>query len=175
VQRRLSEHAPPGLEITSVREIDVRASAQVRRAMYRLPLRTEGASAEFVARVGTPTPEPRPRSLLDRIADFLAKTEIWVERLRPQPRRVNIRPFVDVLRVNGEYLEMALWITSNGAARPNEIIAELGLQPLLDDGAVIERSDLELEDEFTPKPAGVPADLTTEYKEPLKPAPGAAH
>ena len=44
-------------------------------------------------------------------------------------------------------LDMALWITPTGAARPEEILAALGLVPLLEAGAVLERSHLEILDE----------------------------
>jgi hypothetical protein len=51
---------------------------------------------------------------------------------------------------------MALWITPNGAARPEEVIAALGLTALLDAGAVIERTDLELYDELPPEAEHAP-------------------
>ena len=133
VHRRLATQTPPGLEILSVREIDVKAAARVRRALYRLPL------AQPIA------------DLTQRCEAFWLRTECWVERLRPNPRRVNVRPFVHELHAYNDRLEMALWITSNGAARPDEIIAALGLKELLDAGAVIERTDLEVYDEL---PAG---------------------
>jgi radical SAM-linked protein len=131
---RLVQRCPPGLEILSVRPIDLRTSARVRRALYELPLPETIADIE------------------DRSAAFLARTECWAERTRPHPRRINLRPFVSELRSGEQRLQMALWITSNGAARPEEIIAALGLQHLLDAGAVIERTDLEIIDEL---PAGV--------------------
>ncbi len=132
VHTRLGRQAPPGLAILSVRAIDVRTSARVRRAIYRLALPEDIAD------------------LPERHAEFLARTEYWIERLRPNPRRVNIRPFVHELNVNDNQVEMALWITDNGAARPDEIVAALGLQKCLDDGAVIERTALELYDELPP-------------------------
>ena len=52
---------------------------------------------------------------------------------------------------------MALWITPNGAARPDEVVIALGLKELLDDGAVIERTDLEVYDELPPGTPGPPA------------------
>jgi hypothetical protein len=87
---------------------------------------------------------------------FLQRNECWVERMRPHPRRINIRPFVHEIHVNDESVEMALWITSNGAARPEEVIAALGLTELLDNGAVIERTDLEVYDELPPGTEGPP-------------------
>lgn len=130
-ERRLKQQCPPGLVIVSLRAIDVKASAHVRRAWYRLPL-----EAKIEARCQA----------------FLRSEAHWVERLRPKPRRINVRPYVDELHAAEDHLAMALWITPNGAARPEEIIAALGLQELLDAGAVIERTDLEIYDEL---PAGI--------------------
>ena len=39
---------------------------------------------------------------------------------------------------------MILWVTPTGAARPEEIVHALGLGCLLDEGAVLERTHLEL-------------------------------
>jgi radical SAM-linked protein len=136
IQRRLTAQAPPGLEILSVRAIDVKASARVRRALYRCP--TVGID-----------------DLDQRCDTFMACTECWVERHRPQPRRVNVRPFVHELHPFDDRLELALWITPNGAARPDEVISSLGLGHVLD-GAVIERTDLEIFDELPTDIEGPP-------------------
>ena len=105
-----------------------------------------------------PTPHPLPSpprregrsssQILDAIDRFLAQTEAWVVRQRPNPRRVNVRPYVESLTYADGVLAAALWITPTGAARPEEVFAQLGLAPLLDEGAVIERNDLELLDEL---------------------------
>src|SRR5207245_1821509 len=47
-------------------------------------------------------------------------------------------------------LEMDLWLTPGGTARPDEVLGLLGLQDLLEIGAVLERTRLELHDEITP-------------------------
>jgi radical SAM-linked protein len=138
VERRLIAQCPPGLVIVSLRAIEVKASAHVRRGLYRLTL---------------PTPMP---DLPRRCHAFLERGECRVERVRPQRRRINIRPYVDELRCAEDHLTMALWITPNGAARPEEVIAALGLQALLDAGAVIERTDLEIYDELPPNISGPP-------------------
>jgi radical SAM-linked protein len=137
IQRRLTAHAPPGLEILSVRAIDAKTSARVRRALYRCP--TVGID-----------------DLCQRCDAFMARTECWVERLRPHPRRINVRPFVHELNPYDDRLELALWITPNGAARPDEIIIALGLAELFDAGAVIERTDLEIFDELPADIEGPP-------------------
>jgi hypothetical protein len=78
------------------------------------------------------------------IAAFLALSEYWIQRTRPQPRRLNIRPFVESLSASSSSLSMVLWVAPQGAARPEEILAALGLGCLLEEGAVLERSHLEL-------------------------------
>jgi hypothetical protein len=103
---------------------------------------------------------PAIDDLPQRCESFLAKSYAWVERMRPHAKRVNVRPFVDELHANDDCITMALWITPNGAARPEEVIAALGLQDLLDAGAVIERIDLEIQDELplgTPPPPKIEA------------------
>ncbi len=156
VERRLTHQCPPGLEIASVRAIDVKMSAHVRRAWYRLPL-MEIREGEAPAEPCFPSAQGSAGALRARLDEFLQLTESWAERLRPNPRRINIRPYVDELRATDEYLEMALWITPNGAARADEVIHALGLGDSLAQGAVIERTDLELYDELPPGTPGPPA------------------
>ena len=139
IERRMTRQCPPGLQIVHVRTIDPKASAQVRRAWYRFAL------LPFTA-----------EDLSLRCQAFLDQTEYWIERTRPHARRVNLRPFVSELRIKDDCLEFANWITPNGAARPEEIITALGLGALLDAGAVIERTDLELYDELPPGSEGPP-------------------
>ena len=139
VQRRFAWQCPPGLEIFSVRAIDPKRSAGVRRAWYRIA-----------------TGPSRGEELNVRLKKFLAHSACWTERKRPQPRRINVRPFVSELHYQDEHLSMALWITPTGAARPEEVLAALGVSDLLDAGAVIERTDLELCDETPPGAPGAP-------------------
>ncbi len=138
VRDRLAAVAPPGLEILGVEPVDLRAAVQPHAALYRLPL-----------------PAGRADSLTERAAELLAATECWVERTRPQPRRLDVRPYLDALRVTPEYLELHLRITPNGSARPEEVLRLLGLDDLLEAGAVLERVRLELNDGLSA--AGAPA------------------
>jgi hypothetical protein len=48
---------------------------------------------------------------------------------------------------------MDLWISQEGGARADELVRALGLNSLLDDGAVIERAELDIEDEINPAQA----------------------
>jgi len=130
VQQRLTQQSPAGLNIVSVRKIDRKVNAQVRLARYRVPL-----------------PLTPPTDLSRRLDDLLGATECWVERSRPQPRRLNVRPYVAGVRLASDSLEMDLIVTPTGAARPEEIARLLGLAEWLEQGVVIERTRLELHDE----------------------------
>jgi len=158
IHARLAQQAPPGLQILSVQRVDRKAGAQVRRVTYRLAL-----------------PPQQSKALSERAAALLAAPECWVERTRtavrrnqqqppdmPSPdtpakdrsqhnaqpaRRLNVRPYLCDLRVLPDYLEMDLWVTPNGTARPDEVVALLGLSNLLAAGAVLERTRLEVQDE----------------------------
>ena len=149
--RRLNAAAPAGLEFLSIAPVAGKG-ARVRRALYRLPLSE------------TPLVPPDLRERIDR---FLASPVSIAVRTRPQSRRLNVRPFVSELTLTDSLsLEMALWITPTGAARPEEIAAALGLAPLLEAGAVFERTTLELLDEvpeherFVPDLAAAVSDVS---------------
>ena len=126
---RLNRHAPPGLVFLDARALGRKGSVQVRRAFYRLPL---------------PAPDD---DLPRRCAELLERDRCVAERLRPQRRFVNIRPYLCELHANADALTMVIWITPDGAARPEEVVKALGLGPLLDGGSVLERTHLELMDE----------------------------
>jgi radical SAM-linked protein len=140
IHERLARQTPPGLEILSVKRIPRKTKAQVRRVCYSIPVSSERA-AELPA----------------RCAALLTRTECWVERSRPQPRRLDVRPYLRGLRMldgsgaqNGEpitILEMDLWVTPYGTVRPEEVLGLLEIRDLLDAGAVLERTKLALHDE----------------------------
>jgi radical SAM-linked protein len=141
IHSRLAHQTPPGLEILSVRRIPVKTNAQVCRLTYAVDV-----PADRVPDVGR------------RCADVLAAREYWIDRQRPHSRqagrRLDVRPFlVDLLiqQLHGSAgsarLEMVLRLTATGTARPEEILALLGIEDLLTAGAVLERSRLELHDE----------------------------
>jgi radical SAM-linked protein len=131
VQARLRQQAPPGLEILETRRIEPRTRAQVRSVTYRLAL-----------------PQERITDLPARMAAVLADPECWIERHRPQPKRIALRPYLRALRLGPGTLEMDLWVTPTGAARPEEVLQLLNLADLLETGTVLERSRVELQDEI---------------------------
>ena len=146
VQRRLAAEAPPELDILSADTIDLRARAVPRLGVYRLPV-----------------PPERIPEVAGRAAELMARTDAWVERTRPHPRRLNLRPYLSDLNVLSDSLEMSLVITPNGTARPEEVAEALGLRDVLDAGAVIERVRLELQDNSGPSSAhSSPSQRTTD-------------
>jgi radical SAM-linked protein len=130
VLSRLTAESPPGLDLFSIRRIAPTATAQVCRTVYRLAV-----------------PPERRNPLSQRCTEILSQPECWVDRAKPQPRRVNIRPYLRDLRAGPDALEIDLTVTSTGTARADEVLALLGVADLLDTGAVVERSVLELHDE----------------------------
>jgi radical SAM-linked protein len=143
VQRRLTRQAPPGLEILSARVIEGKAKLRVRRAFYRAPV-----------------PEDRRADVPRLVGEVLSASECWIERTRPERRRLNIRPFISELHASADGVDMALWITSHGAARPEEVLELLGLADLVAAGELIlERTTLELMDEVPPEAPAPPAAL----------------
>src|SRR5205807_9765439 len=122
---RLRAHAPPGLVFHSARETPLSAKAQPRRAFYRVSL--ADLSPDLLAQ------------LPERCLALLQQETLWVARLRPAPRRVNIRPFLDEVRVVDDRLEVAIWVTPNGSAKADEVLRLLGLETLLEQGVLPER------------------------------------
>jgi radical SAM-linked protein len=125
---RLANVSPVGLQILDVEPVDPHASTCVHHVTYRVP---------FTAL------EP-VQDLHERVRTLLAEPEIWIERLRPKKRRVEIRSFIMGLRIDRRALEMDILVTPNGTARPDEVLARLGLTSLIEEGVVIERTAVEL-------------------------------
>ncbi|HEV3146033.1 MAG TPA: TIGR03936 family radical SAM-associated protein [Gemmataceae bacterium] len=132
VLERLKQQAPAGLRFSSIRAIPLSTTAQVCRAVYRLP-----------------APAERLAALREQCALLLAGAECWVERSRPEPRKINIRPYILGLQVETGALEMDLRVTPTGSARADEVVQQLGCGDLLEAGAVLERTKLDLIDEQT--------------------------
>jgi radical SAM-linked protein len=132
---RLTRQAPGGLEIVSVQRVDPRTKAQVQRVCYRVGL-----------------PAARRAETAERATRLLGESQCWVERTRPQPRRLDVRPYLRDLRVDGNELEMDLWVTPTGTARPDDVLGLLGLGDLPGLGAVIRRTVLELHESPSPCP-----------------------
>lgn len=139
VHERLAQQCPPGLAILDVQRIPPRTTAHVIGFTYALRV-----------------PTARRGSTQGRIHEALTVSEWWVEREKPTRRQLNIRPFVRALRLDESsgWLEMDLWLTATGTARPEELLGLVGLKDLLADGVVLERVRLELDNDETSSPTG---------------------
>jgi radical SAM-linked protein len=135
VHERLARQAPAGLEIRNAVRVDPCRTGQVRNVRYRLPL-----------------PADRTDEMSARIPEVLNSAECWVQRTRPSCRRIDIRPYLRDLCVTEGALEMDLWVTPQGTARAGDVINLLELSDLIESGAVLERTRLELHDEVTISP-----------------------
>lgn len=133
---RLARHCPPGLAILDARRIPPRTTAHVKGFTYALEV-----------------PPERRDATAGRIVQALAAAQWAVARSKPAPRSVDVRPFVRDLRLDPAtgWLEMDLWLTPAGTARPEEVLGLCGLGDLLAAGAVLERTRLELDDEPAPE------------------------
>jgi hypothetical protein len=155
---RLNAVMPAGIVMLDAKPVSFRVAARVRRAIYRVapPCDARSTWVDDVSHA---------------VQAFLASPSHVVERTRPAPKLLDIRPFVDCLAVHPNAVEVVLWITPYGAARPDEVFSALGLAPWLASGAVMERTDLELWDEI---PADVAAHAvpvhTTNEQRPARPA-----
>jgi radical SAM-linked protein len=129
VRARLAQQAPAGLEIFDARRIDPKMTAHVRRVSYRVVL-----------------PQERCADLPARMDALLTTASLWIDRSRPRKRRVDLRPYIHDLRLRANALEMDLFVTPDGAARPVEVLELLGLGDLIP-GLIIERTAMEIGDE----------------------------
>ncbi len=130
IQAMLNAQAPAGLTILAVTPRPVNRKAQVRLASYRLAVPSAYLDA------------------LDTRLHQLAAEQTWlVQRRRPQPRTIDIRPFLCAVRLHQNFLVFDLWVTPTGTARAEEVLRLLNLEELMSQGAVLERVNLELQDE----------------------------
>jgi radical SAM-linked protein len=149
VRARLARQCLPGLEILSVEAVPISVTGQAREAVYRL-------------RLDSPFPDGLPQ----QVAALLQRAECWVERQKPRPRRVDIRPYLSALWLDEAALWMRIAITSGGSARPEEVLRILGLEDRLMNGSILERMELRIEDE---RPAATPATLASSRWQPAAP------
>lgn len=171
----LQSQAPLGLAFTRVSVVPLKATAVPRRITYRLEL-----------------PAERADTVAQKCRELTEQDKVWVDRLKPGPKRLNIRPYLrNVLVARGgcpppgdntstdamnrglvppAHLELDLWVTQTGTARADELLKLLDVADLIDAGAAVERTTVELHDEMpNPDPADVPPSGPAETL-PLDPA-----
>ncbi|MBA4189392.1 MAG: hypothetical protein C0467_15465 [Planctomycetaceae bacterium] len=138
----MRSQAPAGLTFTRVSVVPLKATGVARRIIYQLAL-----------------PAERVEAASQRCAELLAQDKVWVERMKPNPKRLNIRPYLRNLHVVANCLEFDLWVTGTGTARADELVKLLNVADLIDGGYVVERTTVELRDEVVSlDPADVPPD-----------------
>ncbi len=131
VYDRLAGALPSGIAIRELKVVPPDFRAIVTETVYRVDL-----------------PEPPPPDLERRIEDFLARDEAVVERGgEKRPRRVDIRPMIRSVSFRGEGLEMVTACRDSGAARPQEVLAELGLTQDVIARSLVVRTESRLRDE----------------------------
>ena len=136
VLQRFRSQTIPGLQFLSAQRLPIKASARPRRGTYRFVVNAETHELATLAA---------------RCETLLAQAEVWCPREKPQPREVNIRPYIETLKVTETGLHASVWITQNGTLRPEEIAREMGLGELALTGLLVERTFLELHDEISPE------------------------
>ena len=115
VRQKLAEQVPEGLQIKSVRTTSSSPGRVPRELSYRVPLLD-----------GHCVTEQKVRRLLER-------GSIQVRRLRKgDARAVEIRPYIQALRLEGGALHMLLSFRGDGTAHPEEVLGALGCKPRVD-------------------------------------------
>jgi radical SAM-linked protein len=130
VLQRLQAQCPRGFDFESVTVLPMKAGAVPRRVVYTLPVPTE-----------------RLASANTRIAEVMSQDQVWVSRVKPKPRRINIKPYIRNMTIRDNNLSLDLWVTNNGSARADELLNMLNLNDLLEAGAILSRSELQVHDE----------------------------
>jgi radical SAM-linked protein len=129
--RRLRDAAPPGLAWLEAEAVPPGRPARVEALRYALEIPADRRDAARAA-----------------LADFLAGTSRPYTRHRPDRGRdiaIDLRPSVLDAGLDGPgTLRFRLKMTPGGAARPEEVIDALGLRDLLEGGAVLVRTEVEL-------------------------------
>ena len=77
VRDRLNRQTPNGLDFRTASVVPMNATAMARRVQYTLDI-----------------PDARVAETNDRIRAMLDSEKVWVDRLRPRPRQLNIRQYL---------------------------------------------------------------------------------
>jgi radical SAM-linked protein len=111
---RLQAQMPAGITLHDAHPLAVSDSSPPRWVRYRIqPVPTD------------------PPDLSARIAVLLASEVFEITRTRHKDQRskvVNIRPFIDTIRVNGRELTLSMVITDTRSATPAEVCGALGME-----------------------------------------------
>ena len=112
---RLQQHIPPDIQLTRVEPLALGASVVPQLVRYELD-----------------PGEASTEDLQKRITEILSATTLPVDRRDADPRQVkkiDVRPYVDVLKLEDGVVTFTLRYTERGTAKPSEIAALLGFDP----------------------------------------------
>jgi radical SAM-linked protein len=82
IVRKLNQAAPDGLVINTFNIVPMKATAIVRRSVYRVDN----------------IPQDKISDVSKYAQELLAQPKVWVERLKPKPRGLNIKPYLRDIR-----------------------------------------------------------------------------
>ena len=127
VRQRLIEESPPGLEITSVTELEPnQRKAQAESVTYEITV-----------------PPSRQEALRCAMNNLLAQQSCLLYREgRTQP--IDLRSCVKDLQLHDGRLQIQMWVTRQASAKPREVLAELGVDDLEMDGNWMSRTEVQL-------------------------------
>lgn len=165
VRRQLDGLCPEGLAFFAAKAVPPRWTGMPVAAAYEVELPPE-ACAGLPEKIESLRAQPSLMVERSKQRDLSAHaaSEVGEERLDAPhlaspgkkyaptpPRRIDLKPFLQELRLVGNRLLMEFLITPTGAARPEELLRLLGLESLLYQGdAVLHRTRLVLADETSP-------------------------
>ena len=130
VLQRLQAQCPRGFDFESVTVVPMKAGAVPRRVVYNLSV-----------------PAERVEMINNRIAEVMSLDQVWVNRVKPKPRKVNLKPYLRNMTIRDNTLSLDLWVTNNGSARADELLHTLNLNDLLEAGTILARTELQVHDE----------------------------
>jgi radical SAM-linked protein len=143
VLARLASASPEGLDFLEAESVPPHRAPRVVAASYLLELPEEG---------------PYRASTTSAVTELLACTSRPFVRRRPDRTvEIDLRPFVldAAFDAASGLLQFRLKVTPEGSARPEEIVEALGLRDVLDRGAILARSGVELAP-YNPPPEALP-------------------
>lgn len=143
LMNQLNQTSPPGLKFLEVRLLTTRKSSQAEKIIYTF---------------NKDIPDHRRETTRLAMEEFLNASEFRVDRTRDkQIVSIDLRTLVDHLDwTDNGHVRLSLIVTPQATARPEEVLAALGLKDLFSIGTLV-RHDVILREE----PNRTPAQLTS--------------
>lgn len=146
IEAALNAVAPPGLTLFDSKPMPMNATAIARRFLYTATI-----------------PVDRIEVASQRAAELLISPQVWVERIKPRPRGLNIKPYLKSITVYDTTVTFDIWVTGGGTARLDELLRLLDIDDVATD---LKRTELIVRDESEAEAGEPPLDLPTELRPP---------